>query len=167
MNNTTSLYSISEIEKKYPNWYSPDSQLSKDDQQWIWENLPLPQVDKQVDSITSNDNANVNGSVNGGYRFDTDSELIWHKSEAVKQLINTDYYTPPIVIAKLLSELFKSWPSNEGHWLYIAQTYTARTINWVVSQTIGEDIKGAIKTNPSRYFTFVIKHRTKRKDNKI
>ena len=157
------LYDIDEIEKKYPNWYSKDSEMSRDDQQWIWENLPSPQEEKQLSYIIADTNAYVNGSVNGGYGLSVDSELNWYKSEAIRKLNNYDSSITEIQRASYLTEVFKFWKSFDGHWLFIAQTYTLRTINWVINETIKYYISGAIKTNPAKYFTYVVQKRTKRK----
>ncbi len=166
MDNSTSLYSISEIQKKYPNWYSPDSELSKDDQQWIWENLPLPQDDKQISYSTANDDGYVNGDVYGGCKSSLNPELIWYRSDAIVSLSKTNSETTELEKAKYLNEIFKYWPCTDNYWLSVAQYYSSRVINWVLNETIKQYVRGNIKTNPAKYFTFVIKHRKKRKDNK-
>ena len=160
------LQSITEVEKKYPNWYSESSELSKDDQQWIWENLPLPEEQGQTNCNDINDNAGVNGDADGGCKFGVNSELNWYKSDAISKLKKTNFDTPEYEKSLYLSEIFSYWPSKEKHWLFITQNHTSRVINWVMNETIKKSIRGGIKTNPARFFTYIIQFRTKRKDNK-
>lgn len=165
MNENISLYSISEIEKKYTNWYSEDSEIPREDQQWMWENLPLLQEDNQLSNTAISDDAYVNGDVYGGCKSPINPELIWYRSDAITSLSKTNSETTEIEKAKYLNEIFKYWPCTENYWLSVAQYYTSRVINWVLNETIKQSVRGNIKTNPAKYFTFVIKHRSKRNNN--
>lgn len=157
-------YDISEVEKLYPNWYDKSFPLSYDDQKWIWENVSLPEEDEiKLRALGTNGNVSVNGSVNGTYRPEVKSELNWYKSELIFQLKRCASGTSPNEIASLLEQIFKSWPSKEKHWLWVAQTYTARTLNWVMSATTKEDLRGGIRKTPPAYFTYQLRFRKKRK----
>lgn len=162
------MYLITDIEKIYPNWYDPNHELPKEDQQWVWENLPLPEEDEQrlkqmLNTNKKNENVIVNGCVNGGCKIPVNSELNWHKSDAITKLNKTNTDTPEYEKASYLTEIFKYWPSYDNHWLSITQNHTSRVINWVLNETVKQSIRGNIKTNPAKYFTFVIQNRTKRK----
>lgn len=155
-------YQISEIEKIHSDWYKPDFDLSRDDQKFIWENTPLPQKDEQ--RLTRQGvNINAYENVNGGCKYGINNELNWPKYELVFQLSRCTSKDPEKEIAKLLQEIFKPWPSIEGHWLWIAQQYCPRVINWQVSATIKEYKRGAIRKTPSAYFTYELSFRKKRK----
>ncbi|MBP8961079.1 hypothetical protein KBG31_02560 [Patescibacteria group bacterium] len=157
-------YLISEIERLYPDWYDKSSVLSYDDQRWIWENAPLPEEDKKkLRELRTNGNAIVNESVNGTCKLEVKSELNWHKSNLISELKRCNSDTPQNKIAFLLEEIFKFWISKNGHWLWVAQTYTARTINWVMAATVKEYLRGGIRKTPPAYFTYLLKFRKKRK----
>lgn len=160
-------YKISEIEKLYPNWYCEASDLPYDDQKWIWENVPLPEKDEyklRRSKTNGNVGVSVNGNENGTSKFSANSELNWYKSESVFELKRCTSSTPPSKIASLLQGIFRHWVSKDGHWLYVAQTYTPRTINWVMTATIKEHLRGGIRKNPPAYFTYLLKFRKKRKE---
>ena len=161
-----SLYKISDIEKTYPNWYDPMHQLSRDDQQFIWENTPLYEA-KQTSTSNTLENANdLNVSVNGSCKSFVNWALNLNKSEVLQELKRTNNQTPPIEIASLLRRIFIQWQSEEEHWSWIAQRYTARSIIWQILDTIKQCIRGAIRKTPPAYFTYRIKHRKRRRDAK-
>ncbi|TSC88648.1 MAG: hypothetical protein G01um10145_815 [Microgenomates group bacterium Gr01-1014_5] len=139
-----------------PQWFCESSALSLDDQQWIWENIK-EESEKEWGSVS------VNGSVNGAYKNGVNSELSWDKSKVISLLKQCTSDTPPIQVSAFLEELFKPWASKDGHWLWIAQTYTPRALNWAFLQTEKEYLRGAIRTNPSAYFTYDLRFRKKRK----
>ena len=128
-----------------------------------------PVKDYSIYKNTQRENANVsvNGNDNGGCKIKVNLELNPSKTELnfelINQLKNCNSSTPPKNIASLLERIFKTWESKEGHWLWIAQNYTARTINWVMAATIKEYLRGGIRKNPPSYFTYLIKFRKKRK----
>lgn len=112
-----------------------------------------------------NENVGVSGSVNDTCEPEVKSEPNWYKSELIHQLKRCTSDIPLNEIAKLLEEIFKSWPSNkEEHWLWVAQTYTARTIIWVMSATIKKYLQGGIRKTPPAYFTYLLKFRKQRKE---
>lgn len=158
------LHSIPEIEKNYPNWYLPDSELSKDDQQWIWENLPLHQEDKQQNYIVTESNVIVNRSVNGGGKLTGNFNKTPIKILAIESLKHCNYKTPSKKIADILNSIFGIWEEKPNHWLYVAQTYTPKTINSVIYQIFKASDRGDITfVNAGAYFTSIIKHKHKRK----
>lgn len=158
-------FKITEIEKIYPDWYDPNHALSREDQQFIWENAPLSKEDEQRlrKQQTPSANVNVYENVNGGYKQIINQRLIWNKPKVILQLKQCSVETPPNQIALLLEELFSPWPSEDGHWLWIAQRYTPRTINWQISSTIKAYLRGVIRKTPPVYFTYELKFRKRRK----
>lgn len=158
-------YNISEIEKLYPNWYDKNLLLSYGDQRWIWENVPLPEEEEtKLRGLEANGNVSVNGNAIGTYKSEVKFELNWYKSELIPQLKQHNSNTPQIEIASLLEGIFKQWASKENHWLWVAQNYTARTLNWVMSATVNEYLRGGIIKTPPAYFTYLLKFRKKRKE---
>lgn len=109
-------------------------------------------------------NVSVNGNDNDTYKRIVNFELTESKLNVIKKLQTCTYQTPPIEISRLLEELFAEYPSKPGHWNYISQVYTPRTINRVIKRINKLHITRA-KTiqNPAAYFTFLIKFRKKRK----
>ena len=159
------MYDISEIEKLYPNWYDKKSDLSFDDQKWIWENIPLPEDDeRKLRRPGTNDNVSLSGSVNGSYKRQNNSGQKLGKRQAIAKLRGCNYRTSPKEIAFYLDATFGRWEKKPNHWLYIAQRYTPKTINSVIAQMIKEYQRGD-KTFRSlgAYFTSVIKYRPSRK----
>ena len=157
-------YTISEIEKLYPNWFDPTANLSYDDQKWIWENLPLSEKDNtEPRELRANGSVSVNGNVNGGCKSGVKSKLNWHKSRLILELKSCTSSTPPNKIAFLLEKIFEHWSSKDGHWLWVAQTYTTRTINWVMATTVREYLRGGIRKTPPAYFTYSLRFRKKRR----
>ena len=161
-----SLYDISEIERIYPNWYNPSSVLSKDDQQFIWETLQLPEEDEQRLRTRNTSSAGdyVLEGVNATYKIGVKFELNVSQLTAIEKLKQCRRKTPPVELSLLLEQLFEKWPAKDGHWLSIAQTFTARVINRVIKLTFEQYQRGAIKKTPSAFFTFKILLRSRRKD---
>lgn len=141
-----------------PEWYCESSALPLDDQEWIWKNTPYTDKDKPKESV------DVYENVDGTYKRGVNSELSWDKSEVISKLKLCTSNTPQIEIAGLLEEVFSLWPSKEGYWLSVAQIYTARVINRVVSDTAKQYSRGAIRKTPVHYFSYRIQFRTKRKE---
>lgn len=114
-----------------------------------------------------NKSASVNGMINGSCKHNATFELTQDRQQVVVKLDQCNYRTPPVEIACLLQEFFKEWQSKQGHWLYISQNWTPRTINRVINRLIKHQATGQVTiNNPSAYFTFLIKHRKKRRVNK-
>lgn len=120
---------------------------------------------QERNSNNPSESVGVSGSVNDTYKLEVKSEPNWYKSELIHQLKRCTSDIPLNEIAKLLEEIFKSWPSNkEEHWLWVAQTYTARTIIWVMSATIKKYLQGGIRKTPPAYFTYLLRFRKQRKE---
>lgn len=121
------------------------------------------EYDKRNNDIKGN--VSVNGNVNGSYKRGVKSELNWYKSKFINQLKRCTTNTPQNEIAKLLEEIFKPWPSNrERYWLWVAQTYTARTLIWVMSATVKKYLLGGIRKTPPAYFSYLLRYRKQRKE---
>lgn len=136
----------------YTNPNPLSTELSESDKAFI-NSLLLPSA-----------NVSVNGSVNDTHKNSVKSEPSSNKHQVLAELKTCNYRTPPKTIAKLLENLFSKWPSQEGHWLYIAQHYSPRPINRVVVKIIKEYLRGdkTVK-NPAAYFTYLIRFRKQRK----
>ena len=155
------IQGIETVEKLYPDWFDASSELSYDDQKYIWENLPLPQdIDENKNSNT---NTNVNSNDNGGCKQQTNEEKSKSKQQIIDDLKKCHHRTPPIELAGMLEVLFSKSKSQEGHWLWIAQHYNPRAINWVISEMLNSHRLGRqVISNPGAYFTFLIKKRKMR-----
>jgi len=154
---------IKDIERVYPNWFDASSELSKDDQQWIWENLPISEEKNHRTQEPYKTNTDAYENENGGYKFEVNDWLDETNLKLIGELKKCGSYTNCYLVAFLLEKIFSRWKSYVGHWLYIAQTYTPRVINWVMNQAIKEYSLGRIKKTPAHCFTFLIQHRSKRK----
>lgn len=156
------MKNTSEPNNDHSNYFSLESTLSLDEQKFIDKSsfLFYPKQHKQLE-LSANDSVNAYESVNGGCKYGVKNELNWPNYEVVLQLKNLKSNDSPKEVARLLQYLFSPWPSNDGHWLWIAQRYTPRVINWQVSATIKEYLRGAIRKTPPAYFTFEIHFRRK------
>lgn len=146
-------------------WYSPESELSADDQKYIWKLLC---ADSKKDTANNAEhNVIVNGSVNGGGKLSENTEKTLVKpteNDKLDSIKKCNYRTPPNKIATFLEQIFGVWDEKPGHWLYIAQYYTPKTINSVIYQMNKRQRRGEITLQkPGAYFTSVIKHKKKRK----
>jgi hypothetical protein len=131
---------------------APDG-LSPDDKEWLNESLLIP-----------DGNVNLNG--NDGCKPKVNLESKDYKRRVILELKKCNYRTPPKRTAYLLEELFKNKDTKPGHWLYIAQNYTPRTINWVIELMIKLHRSGRETISiPAAYFTSLIQHRKKRKSS--
>lgn len=144
--------------KWYSEYFEKEVGISSEDQKWIWENLHVKESNNEVKK-----NASVKGSVNGTYKNDTNLKLTISKSDALSSLGKCDYKTAPKKTAAYLEIIFSKYPSKEGHWLYIAQNYTPRTIKWVLKIVFKYQKRGEIYKTPAALFTYLIKRRKKRK----
>jgi hypothetical protein len=132
--------------KKYALDATPDTSFTETDKEYI------------------NQNVSVSGNANDGCKHKVNFELTENKLDAIERLRSLTYLTPPVEISKLLENIFLQWPSKEGHWLYISQQYTPRAINRVIAGLVKLHTSGRITIqNPAAYFTWLIKHRKKRK----
>lgn len=85
------------------------------------------------------------------------------KKYARAELRKCDYRTPPFVIETYLKIMFYRPDTKKGHLLWIAQHFNPRAINRVIDQITREMLRGdKTITNPTRYFTFLIKNRQPR-----
>lgn len=144
-------------EKEKPEWFCESSDLSLEDQKWIWHNIQYETKNQ------ANDNVNVSG--NDTCKHFINSELKRTKQKAIADLETCTYRTSPKKIASLLEEIFVSYESKPGHWLFIAQHWPPRAINRVIAYIINVHASGRVTIkNPAAYFTFLIKRRKKRKE---
>jgi len=111
--------------------------------------------------------ANVNVNDNDSCKQIVYFELTQNKQQVITELTQCHYRTPPVEVAVLLTELFKEWPSYQGHWLHITQKYNPRAINRIIKQLLKLHSSGqeTIK-NPAAYFTSSIKWRKPRRTPK-
>lgn len=155
---------IRRIEQVYHAGYDPDSDLSAWDQLEICESIAETETEYQGRYERTNESVRVNRSVNDTNKRRINFELTESKLKAITRLKSCNYRTPPIEVAALLEEFFADPNTKQGHWLYVAQNYTPRTINRVINHMIKVHISGE-KTiqKPAGYFTHLIKFRKKRR----
>lgn len=110
-----------------------------------------------------NENVSVSGDVLGSSKLKENSEQNLDKKQAIVKLKHLNYKTPPTKIELYLNIIFGPWKEKPEHWLYIAQHYTPKTINSVISQMIKQHQRKDVSfKTPGAYFSSVIKHRPKR-----
>lgn len=142
--------------------------FTKEDQRLAQEVMdelypPSPPVNKTKPGNSVG--VSVTGNGNGTCKKIVDKWLNSDRLAVIGQLKKTRSFTPEKEIATLLTMLFDPWPSKEGHWLYIAQTFRPRSINCVVDRTVKVYRRGGIKKTPVHYFSNEIKYGAKRKNN--
>ena len=165
------LYRIEDIKKKYPNWFSADSELTYDEQKCIWESLPLPEDNnKDLEHVGKQDSTGVSliGSVSGIRNLKENINENRHKNEAIKDLQDYTHKTPFKFIAIKLETTFGIWDKKPFHWTYIAENYTPKAINSVLREMRKREENGCIPLEiPGAYFTKVLtKYHSKRKSPK-
>lgn len=145
----------------YSKYFEKEVGLSPEDQRWIWENVP--HIDSREKEIRKT-NVSVNGNVNDTYKNGVNTELTLSKRNVINDLKGCTYRTSPKRVASLLAEFFAGWGTKKGHWLYVAQHWTPRAINRVLTIIIKQYERGD-KTvdNPAAYFTHLIKFRKERR----
>lgn len=166
MEKKSKKYDISEIGKLYPNWYDKKSNLSYDEQKWIWENVPLPEEDekrlRKLRGQGTNERVYVNG--NATYENRINDKSIFSKHEVIAALKKCNHRTPPKEIASLLEQLFSSSGTTPEHCLYVAQHWPPIAINRTLTRMLKQHQRGEVTIkNPAAYFTHLIKFRKKRK----
>lgn len=121
-------------------------------------NLTAEEKDIQEYLNETRESVNASDSANGTHKHSVKSSTNKIKQDAIDELKKCGYRTPPILVEQLLSNLFIDHRTNPGHWLYIAQHYHPRAINWVINGMIKAHKYGwqTIK-NPPGYFTDTLK----------
>lgn len=111
----------------------------------------------------TNENVSVSGDVLGSSKLKENSEQNLNKHHAIAKLKHLNYRTPATEVYLYLNIIFGRWEKKPEHWLYIAQHYTPKTINSIISQMIKQHQRKDVSIkNPGAYFSSVIKHRPKR-----
>lgn len=142
---------------KNENRFSSESQLSLDDQRWIQENISSTKHHKEQKELDVNNNDYVYENVIGTCKRQKNSEQTLSKNQAISKLGSLNYRTPCKEIGFYLEIVFKGWNARDGHWLYIAQHYTVKTINCVISEITKQHQRGDTTIqNPAKYFTHLI-----------
>lgn len=114
--------------------------------------------------VSVNENVSVNRNGNGVRKLQENPSQKLSKREAIARLKLCNYRTAPKTIATYLHTIFSNKNTKPGHWLYIAQHYTPKTINSVLNEMLKGAERGDITPKvPSAYFTYVIKKRKTRK----
>jgi len=168
-NNSDKKSKLSETIKKIESYgakYDPNCfGGSAEEQLLVCETIAEVEQEEQKQNKRKeiNDSVNVNG--NDSCKLQVDLELTHSKLRVITDLKSCNYRTSPKKIALLLEKIFVSYESKTGHWLYIAQHWSPRTINRVIAYMIKAHNSGRITfNNPPAYFTFLIKLRKKRKE---
>ncbi len=103
-------------------------------------------------------NGSVNGSVNDIGKRQENTEETHIKLQAITELTTCTYRTSPKKIASLLQVIFSSSITQDGHWLWIGQHYTPKSINSAIHQMMKAHEDGWVTLkNPAAYFTDVLK----------
>lgn len=149
------------IKQSLPFTKNEKTELSSGEKKWIWDKIPHKALNKEEGL---NGNVGVSGNVNHTYKRRANFESSKSKQPAIAGLKECNYRTSPKKIASLLEELFSSYDSKPGHWLYTAQHWPPRPINRVINYMIKRHQAGwdTIK-NPAAYFTYLLKFREKRR----
>lgn len=112
----------------------------------------------------TDETVSVSGMYNEPSKLHVNFELTQSKERVITQLMTFNYKTPPPKIAACLEEIFKEWPSNAGHWLYVAQNWPPRAINRAMNKMVKQHMQGRVSLkNPPAFFTMLMKHRHPRK----
>ncbi|MCX6731078.1 MAG: hypothetical protein NTZ55_04465 [Candidatus Roizmanbacteria bacterium] len=126
-----------------------------------------------VDSLELSNNKYINTNVdvdvndNGGCKKTVNFELTQSKQRVIADLKKCNYRTSPKIIATLLENFFKVWPSFDGYWLSIAQKYPPRAIWRTIDDMVKTNQNGMCSIrNASAYFSSLIKYRKPRKIKK-
>lgn len=166
--------SLQEIIKKiefYGASYDPNSDLSAFDQlqicEAVAESTPVKEKSASFSKIKknnglSNEKCNVkcpNGICKRRGSLKTNQGKF---SGLLKKFEEFNYETPPKEIAAILEKFFPN--SKPGHWLFIAQNYTPKTMRSRLRYMEKHQREGweTIK-NPGAYLTELLKHKKKRK----
>ena len=121
-------------------------------------------IDQLLSKEGSRTNAYVNGNVNGSHNLEVNNDQNESKTYLIAELKRYNYLTPARIVADSLEKLFAKWPSKDGHWLYVAQHYTPKTINSVLDYMVKRYKRdGFWPKSPPSYFTNTIQHRPLRK----
>ena len=137
----------------------------QDDKDWIDEQMKsLPPPPAHLQHKNLNENANVKWNVNDTCKRIANFELTESKKKVINDLRTCNFSTSPAYISELLRVLFVDYPSKEGHWLYVAQTWNPRAINRVLKYMVSIQSTGRVTLqNPAAYFTRLIQLRKKRR----
>lgn len=156
---------VRKIEEVYHAHYDPDSELDLYDQLSICESLAESNSINNNKENIPNENINLNGNDNGTNKHKENLKQTSIKLELIRKLKTCNYRTPPKIIATLLEQLLNLPDTKQGHWLFIAQKYTPKTINSVINKMIKAHSSGSRTiTKPAAYFTCLIKHHKSRRN---
>jgi len=148
-----------DVSHRQSDWICEASDLSLDDQKWIWKNLSFTEEEN-----LPRKNVYVNGSVNATCKNEGKSRQKYDKNVAITQLRNCGYRTAPPRIADLLLRVFPNPSTKDGWWLYVAQKWHPKAINSVVRRIFTQIHRGDVSVqNPAAYFSYLIKFKKKRK----
>lgn len=169
INDTLTKITEEEVIRRITEVYHADYYLNNPnfdiyDQLLACEAIDEAEQEYQGKNNGTNENFSVSGDVLGSPRLKENSEQNLNKKQAIVKLKHLNYKTPPTEIELYLNIIFGPWKEKPEHWLYIAQHYTPKTINSVISQMIKQHQRRdvSIKT-PGAYFSSVIKYHSKRK----
>ncbi len=153
--------------------YDPESTFGLMDQllacESIAESTPVNPEDWDGETILNlrrrnEENGSVNGDVNGGCKRRVNFTLNASKLRAISQLNDFTIHVTPLEIESCLQEIFSEYPTIDGWWLYVGQHWTQRQIHWVLKEVLKLQVSGRITKHPAACFTFLIRHRNKRKN---
>lgn len=133
------------------------------DQLLACEAIAEAEQEYQEKNNVTNENVAVSGDVLGSSKLNENSKQNLTKHQATAKLKHFNYKTSAVEIESCLNIVFGIWKEKPEHWLFIAQHYTPKTINSIISQMIKQHQRKDVSIkNPGAYFSFIIKHRPKR-----
>lgn len=147
--------------------YEADSYFDLQDQLLICETLDTSTPVKDTPTYNKETKADGNAYEGdyGGCKCTVTTKWFTDKSDAIDKLRVCTSRTSIVQISALLDDIFLEYPPNKaGYWFDVARYYTPRVINWVIGDLIrlSSPSHDTIR-NPAAYFTFLIKHRKKRR----
>ena len=157
--------------------YDPESTLSIEDPLLICETLihstlvdPTDEDGKLILRLREEENkrnGNVKWSVNDSSKRQENADETKRKKQAIEELKKCNADMSPKIIASHLEIIFSSYVSQEGHWLYVAQHYTPKSINSVINHMTKAHADGWITIkNSASYFTDAIRKYHKPRSDK-
>lgn len=159
------MKSTAEVNKNSPEYFSAKSTPSFSEQGFIWaRESTYEQTGQEQTELKANENVNAYENVIGTCKRQENSDQILSKSKAITKLKSLNYRTPCKEIAFCLEIIFKGWNAKDGHWLYISQHYTIKTISCVIAEITKQHQRGDTTVqNPAKYFTYLITNFHKKK----
>lgn len=120
------------------------------------------QIISELQEKRSEMECNANG--NDSCKTNVDLDLSESQLKAISKLNDFSVQLTPLEINACLEEIFSAYQAKGNWWLYVAQHWTQRQINWVLKFVLKLQATGRVTKHPAACFTHYITHRKKRKN---